>query len=121
MTTRLCEAAGDVLLESCPNPYRNFPIVVLYREITIRAGGVMTRHTARLRSPADFGLAVQQSRLARGLTQRELAAELDVPQSTISEIESGKATIYIRRLLSIARVTGLEFAATWEDDDAPRG
>lgn len=81
----------------------------------------MVRRVARLRSPGDFGLAVQQSRLARGLSQRELAAELGVPQSTISEIENGKSTIYIRRLLSIARVTGLEFAASWEDDDAPRG
>jgi len=74
-----------------------------------------------LRSPGDVGLAVQQARLARGLTQTELAADLDVPQSTISEIESGKSTIYLRRLLSIARVTGLEFTATWETADAPRG
>lgn len=81
----------------------------------------MTKRTARLRAPADFGLALQQARLARGLSQSQLAKELDVPQSTISEIESGKATIYIRRLLSIARITGVEFAATWEDDDAPRG
>ena len=81
----------------------------------------MVTHTARLRSPGDVGLAVQQARLACGLTQTELAAELDVPQSTISEIESGKATIYLRRLLSIARATGLEFTATWEADDAPRG
>ncbi len=81
----------------------------------------MTKHSARLRAPADFGLALQQARLARGLSQSQLAKELDVPQSTISEIESGKATIYIRRLLSIARITGVEFAATWENDDAPRG
>lgn len=81
----------------------------------------MATHTARLRSPGDVGLAVQQARLARGLTQTELAADLDVPQSTISEIESGKSTIYLRRLLSIARVTGLEFTATWETADAPRG
>ena len=101
--------------------YRDFPIVVLYRGITIGREGHMAKHTARLRAPGDFGLAVQQVRLARGLSQTELAAELGVPQSTISEIESGKATIYVRRLLSIARVTGLEFTASWEDDDAPRG
>lgn len=80
----------------------------------------MAKHTARLRSPGDFGLAVQQARLARGLSQGALASELDVPQSTISEIENGKATIYIRRLMSIARATGLEFTASWEGDDAPR-
>jgi len=80
----------------------------------------MPKHTARLRTPGDFGLAVQQARLARAMSQTELAAELGIPQSTISEIESGKATIYLRRLLHIARVTGLEFTATWEDGDAPR-
>lgn len=81
----------------------------------------MAEHIARLRTPADFGLAVQQARLARGLTQNELAAELGVPQSTISEIEAGKSTIYLRRLLNIARLIGIDFAASWGDDDAPRG
>lgn len=78
----------------------------------------MTQRTARLRAPADFGLAVQQARLARGLSQTELAAELDLPQSAISEIENGKTTIYLRRLLSLARATGIEFTAQWEDPDA---
>ncbi len=78
------------------------------------------KHTARLRVPGDFGLAIQQARLARGLTQTQLAAELDMPQSAISEMESGRATIYLRRLLTLARATGLELSATWEDDHAPR-
>lgn len=81
----------------------------------------MVAYTARLRSPADVGLAVQQARLARGLSQTELAQELGVTQSAISEIETGSGTIYLRRLLSIARATGLELSATWEGEDAPRG
>lgn len=80
----------------------------------------MTKRNARLRAPADFGLALQQGRLSRGLSQQELADDLDLPQSTISEIESGKSTIFLRRLLTIARATGVEFTASWEDDDAPR-
>lgn len=80
----------------------------------------MARHTSRLRAPGDLGLAVQQARLARGMSQSDLAAELGVTQSAISEIESGKSTIYLRRLLSIARITGLEFSASW-GDDAPGG
>lgn len=78
------------------------------------------KHNARLRTPMDFGLALQQARLARGLSQTELAAELDLPQSTISEMENGKATIFLRRLLEIAGHTGLELSASWEVDDAPR-
>lgn len=81
----------------------------------------MAKHTARLRTPGDFGLAIQQARLARGLSQSDLATELDVTQSTVSEIEGGKATIYLRRMLSLADATGIEFTATWGDDDAPSG
>lgn len=75
------------------------------------------RYSARLRTPSDIGLALQQARLARGLSQTELAAELDLPQSTISEMESGKSTIFLRRLLDMARATGVELAASWEAPD----
>lgn len=80
----------------------------------------MERH-ARLRTPADVGLALQQSRIASGKTQAEIAAELDIPQSTVSELESGKVTIHLRRILEMARATGLEISASWSDDHAPRG
>ena len=80
----------------------------------------MTTRTARLRAPADFGIALQQARLARGMSQKRLADELDLAQSEISEIESGRSTIHLRRLLAIARATGVELTATWEDADAPR-
>lgn len=78
----------------------------------------MPTYTARLRAPADFGLAIQQARLERGWSQAQLADEIGVPQSTISQVESGKTTIYLRRLLEIALATGLEFTASWEHDDA---
>ncbi len=77
----------------------------------------MTTYTARLRAPADFGLALQQARLARGLSQTELAQELGVTQSTISAMESGSSTIYLRRLLDVARATGVELSASWEGSD----
>jgi HTH-type transcriptional regulator / antitoxin HipB len=83
-------------------------------------GFSLAKHTARLRAPADFGLAIQQARLSLGLSQSQLAEQLGFSQSTISEIESGKSTIYLRHLLSLARATGLELSASWEDDDAAR-
>ena len=81
----------------------------------------MAKRVARLRAPADFGLAIQQARVARGMSQTELADELDVSQSTISAIESGQTTILLRRLVDLAKLTGVELTATWEDEDAPRG
>lgn len=81
----------------------------------------MAKQTARLRAPGDIGLAIQQARLARGLSQSDLAQQMGVPQSTISEMESGRSTIYLRRLLSLAKATGIEINATWEDDRASRG
>ena len=36
----------------------------------------MAKRTARLRVPADVGLAIQQARLERGMTQAELAHNL---------------------------------------------
>ena len=85
----------------------------------------MGTQKARLRAPADFGLAIQQARMARGISHTQLAAELDISQSAVSKIESGKSTIHLRRILELARLTGLEFTATWEYEpegsDATRG
>lgn len=78
-------------------------------------------HVAHLQAPADFGRAIQQARLARGLSQQQLADLLSLHQSTVSQIESGKSTIYLRRLLSLARATGVEFTATWSEGDETRG
>lgn len=78
----------------------------------------MSRYTASLSAPGDFGVVIQQARLEKGLTQAQLAAELGVPQSTISEIEGGRSTILLRRLLALAELTGVEFKAAWGSDDA---
>ena len=61
----------------------------------------MGTQKARLRAPADFDLAIQQARMARGLSQTQLAAELDISQSARSEIENGK-TLAVRTWFEIA-------------------
>lgn len=75
-----------------------------------------------LRTPADIGLAIQQARLGRELSQDQLADETSLRQSAISEIENGKSTIHLRRILELARATGIEITASWgeDDSDAPR-
>lgn len=81
----------------------------------------MARYTARLRVPADFGLALQQARLARGMSQTQVAAATGLRQSAVSEIETGKSTIYLRQLLELARSLGVELTASWEDDSGAAG
>lgn len=69
---------------------------------------------ARLNAPADFGLAVQQARLEAGLSQADLAERLQLSQSAVSEIESGKTTIYLRRLFDLMHELDIELSASWE-------
>lgn len=76
---------------------------------------MMGTHTAELRSPGDVGLAIQQARLAHGLSQTALADQLGISQRSVSEIESGKPTIYMRKVFDLFRVTGIELTATWDD------
>lgn len=77
----------------------------------------MTEYKAYLRTPADFGMALQQARLSKGMSQTEVAKGIGVAQSAVSAIENDSATIYLRRLLEIARLTGLTITATWDGDD----
>jgi DNA-binding XRE family transcriptional regulator len=75
----------------------------------------VTLPPARLNAPADFGIALQQARMSRAMTQQELADLVGVPQSTVSQMESGQTTPYLRPLLHLAQATGLHFQATWDD------
>jgi Predicted transcriptional regulator len=77
------------------------------------------KYTAQLPTTGSFGLALQQARMARGKSQCDVARELGISQSMVSEMESGRGTLYLRRLLEMAHVNGLEFSATWEAPDAP--
>jgi len=73
--------------------------------------------TAQLRSPADLGLVIQQARLERGLSQTALAEQLGISQRSVSEIESGKPTIYARKVFDLFRATGVELTAQWGETE----
>jgi HTH-type transcriptional regulator/antitoxin HipB len=75
----------------------------------------VSRQTSKLRSPGDIGLAIQQARLAHGLSQSALADRLGITQRSVSEIESGKPTIYMRKVFDLLRATGVELTAEWDD------
>jgi transcriptional regulator with XRE-family HTH domain len=64
--------------------------------------------TWRIRTPADLGRALAGARRERGLSQGQLADELDFKRSYLSELESGEATIALERTLRVLRRLGAE-------------
>jgi len=53
-----------------------------------------------------FALALQQSRLAAGLSQRELAERLGVSRGLIGNLESGRDSKIVTALLGVLAETG---------------
>lgn len=51
---------------------------------------------------------LRAARKAKGLTQAELGAKMGLPQSHISQIESGKTDLRLSSLLEMARLLDLE-------------
>lgn len=73
--------------------------------------------TAIVRSPSDFGMVLQQARLAAGITQRDLAEQMGVSQKYVWEMESGKNVAAIERLLSAFTATGVKLIAEVPEGD----
>lgn len=63
-------------------------------------------YRSTITSAAALGIAVQQSRMAAGVTQRELADRLGVSQRYVWELESGKESLVLSRLFEMLRETG---------------
>lgn len=80
----------------------------------------MAEYHARIRSPHDFGLVLQQARDEAGLSQRELARRTGLSQRAISEMESGRPTLWVRRLFELLNATGVEVTARWADHEEHR-
>ena len=59
------------------------------------------RITTGIKDPFTLGQAIQQGRLAKGYSQRELAKKLGVSQKWIWEMEQGKPGILMDRLFRI--------------------
>ena len=68
-----------------------------------------------VRSPRMAGALVRKARLAQGLTQKELAARMNVRQATISKLESGEPATRMAVLFDALAALGLELAVTARD------
>ncbi len=67
--------------------------------------------TGTVSSPQALGRLLQQARLARGLSQQQVAAELGISQGYVSELESGKTSLALTRVFDIMRLTGMTLSA----------
>jgi HTH-type transcriptional regulator/antitoxin HipB len=59
-------------------------------------------------TPLHLGEVLRGRRKARGMSQAELAAKLNISQSRLSTLESDPATLTLDRLLVLAGLLGLE-------------
>ena len=80
-------------------------------------------YRGRVPNGETLGLMLQQGRLARGLSQRALAAELGLTQRWVSEMEAGKPGKLTERLFTMLDATGVRLYAELDppiasDDDA---
>lgn len=76
--------------------------------------------TARIESPDSLGRVLEQARLLRGLSQRELAQLLATDQKYVWELESGKSTVAIERLLRAADILKVTLIAEVEESGDAR-
>lgn len=63
-----------------------------------------------VRSPRMAGDLVRKARLARGWTQADLAAHMNVRQATVSKLENGEPATRMAVLFDALAALGLELA-----------
>ncbi len=66
----------------------------------------------RVSSAKDFGLALQAARVARGLSQQDAAARMNVDRTYLSRLEGGHTTLQLERIMTMLRRLGAEITVT---------
>jgi transcriptional regulator with XRE-family HTH domain len=74
-----------------------------------------SRQPYRIYTSASLGAAIRHYRAAAGLTQAELAELTGIQRTYLSELESGKETAQLKRILRILRRLGVRM--TLEEAD----
>lgn len=62
---------------------------------------------AFLASPAELGRAVRAARLARRLTQEDVAGRAKVSRKFLTQVEEGKASAHLGKVLTVMMSVGL--------------
>jgi transcriptional regulator with XRE-family HTH domain len=71
-----------------------------------------------IRAPGDLGRAIAGLRHERGLTQEQLAEELEIDRSYLAKMERGGASLALERNLLALRRLGAKVTITLPADDA---
>ena len=71
----------------------------------------MTTVRGDIPTPEALGRMIQQGRLLRGMSQRDLADHLGIGQKWVWEMESGKPGLFTERLFAMLRATGVSLRA----------
>ena len=73
----------------------------------------------KVNAPADIGIIVRRKRKADGLTLADAAAMCNVGYRFLSNVENGKPTAHIGKILQVLSCLGLEITITlrgWKNE-----
>jgi len=76
-----------------------------------------TSRSWQVRRGDDFGMAIGEIRRSRGLTQREVAADIQVQRTYLAAIEGGRSSRVLEHMLRALRWMGATVTITWTIDD----
>ncbi|REJ06764.1 helix-turn-helix domain-containing protein [Microbacterium bovistercoris] len=74
--------------------------------------------SSAVRTMADAGAVLRAARMARGLTQAEVAARAKVSREWLNEVETGKSRFDFQRYLAACEALGLEVQVQKRSADA---
>ncbi|MCI1915241.1 MAG: helix-turn-helix domain-containing protein [Bifidobacteriaceae bacterium] len=75
----------------------------------------MSRRVMRIRTMAQAGQAIREARLEAGLTQEKLAAKAGVSRSWLAQVEAGKPSIDLRKVLQAFESLGITLEAVRDE------
>lgn len=68
-------------------------------------------------SPKDISLAIKTRRKSLGLTQAECAAMCNVGYRFFSELENGKESLHLGKVLNCLQILGITLTVTNREDE----
>ncbi len=76
----------------------------------------MTQSGKKLRTAADIGQLVRETRKAQGISQEQTAGVAGTGIRLVSDLENGKGTIQVDKMIKVAEALGLGIYALnrWE-------